>query len=48
MKVVCIRCGVGTGTSDADTLWSNVKICSTDYTTWVEEVEEAKCDAGRI
>ena len=34
------RVGVGYGTSDAKTLWSNVWMCSDGWNTWLEGVME--------
>jgi len=36
------RVGVGYGTSDSETLWSNVWACTDGWNTWFEEVEDYK------
>jgi len=34
------RVGAGYGTTDAETLWSNVWVCTDGWNTWFEEVKE--------
>ena len=34
------RVGAGYGTTDAETLWSNVWVCTDGWNTWFEEVME--------
>ena len=46
MNVQCVRIGVGTGTSDADTLWSNVRYCRYGWITWTERVDDMDRKCG--
>jgi len=34
------RAGVGYGTSDCETVWSNVWVCTDGWNTWLEECDE--------
>ena len=34
------RAGIGYGSSDCETAWSNVWICTDGWNTWFEEVED--------
>jgi len=36
------RVGAGYGTSDSETLWSNVWVCTDGWNTWFEEAEDYK------
>jgi len=34
------RAGIGYGTSDCETAWSNVWVCTDGWNTWLEEAKE--------
>jgi len=42
IEVRKVRGGAGYGTSDCETVWSNVWVCTDGWNTWFEEAEDYK------